>query len=116
MSVPSRRTETRTPVQIAVNISDLSSTAPAIQGITQNVSPGGARVLIHRPWEPGARLGVKTPRGGMDANARVAYCQSIGYRMFAIGLELFGSHGDWTAPKSSSGSEDPEPPNFPEAA
>lgn len=98
MPVPSRRTETRTPMSVPVDLSSLDARMPAQQGITENVSPRGARVVTARPWQLNARLNVRSLHGSLRSRCRVAYCQSLAQETYAIGLELFAPAGDWASP------------------
>ncbi len=54
----------------------------------ENVSPQGTRVTTAKPWEPGAHVELTRPNGQKWARARVVYCQPIGEKRFAVGLNL----------------------------
>jgi hypothetical protein len=96
-----RRLEDRSPVHVTVDLSGLDIHTAAQQGITQNVSARGARVVTNRPWQPNDHVKVRSLLGSLRSRARVVYCQPLGNDSFAIGLELFVSVGEWTLPQAS---------------
>ncbi|HKW56846.1 MAG TPA: PilZ domain-containing protein [Candidatus Acidoferrum sp.] len=96
MTTEARRLESRTSVQVAVDLSGLDIHAVSQQGITENVSARGARVVTSQPWTPNDRVNVRSLLGSLRSRARVVYCQPLGRGSFAIGLELFVSFGEWT--------------------
>ena len=61
---------------------------------TGNVSPHGARVVTKRSWTKGSRVLVKSSDGDLLAKARVVYCQALGRKEFAIGLEFLARTGE----------------------
>jgi len=91
-----RRTEDRTPMRVAVDLSSLDVHMKAQQGVTENVSVRGARVLTSKPWRPNDHVIVRSLLGSLQSRARVVYCQRIGTSSFAVGLELFVTAGKWT--------------------
>lgn len=101
MDKAARRLEERTPVHVTVDISGLDIHAAAQQGITENVSARGARVVTAKPWQPNERVTVRSLLGSLRSRARVVYCQPLPKNSFAIGLELFVSVGEWTLPQAS---------------
>jgi hypothetical protein len=67
---------------------------------TQNLSSFGARLVTERPWPPNSRVVVKALIGDLWGRARVAYCQPLNDRTFAVGLEFFVLTGElamWVA-------------------
>lgn len=98
MQNDARRNEERTPVHVTVDLSGLDIHSAAQQGITENVSARGARVVTNRPWQPNERVTVRSLLGSLRSRARVVYCQPLEKNSFAIGLELFVSVGEWTLP------------------
>ncbi len=72
----------------------------AQQGVTENVSARGARVVTNKPLNPNDHLTVRSLLGNLRSRARVVYCQPLGSDSFAIGLELFVSIGEWTTPQA----------------
>jgi PilZ domain len=93
-----KRTEDRTPMKITVDLSSLDVRTPAQEGITENVSPRGARVLTSKPWKPNDRLNVRSLLGNFRSRARVVYCVPVDAGQFAIGLQLFATAGNWKFP------------------
>lgn len=93
-----KRTEDRTPMKITVDLSSLDIRTPAQEGITENVSPRGARVLTSKPWKPNDRLNVRSLLGNFRSRARVVYCVPVDAGQFAIGLQLFATAGNWKFP------------------
>ena len=91
-----RRVENRSPVHVTVDLSGLDVHNAAQQGITENVSSRGARVVTTKPWQPNEQLTVRSLLGSLRSRARVVYCQPLGKDSFAIGLQLFVSVGEWT--------------------
>ena len=92
------RVENRVTARIAVDLSSLDVRTPAQEGVTQNVSPRGARVVTSRAWQPNERLNVRSLLGNFRSRARVVYCQPLENGTFAIGLQLFATTGDWKSP------------------
>jgi PilZ domain len=98
MNTLANRVESRTPAKIVVDLSSLDVRTPAQEGVTENVSPRGARVVTSRAWQPNERLNVRSLLGNFRSRARVVYCESLGNGAFAIGLQLFAAAGDWRSP------------------
>jgi len=96
-----RRLQNRSPVHVTVDLSGLDVHTVAQQGITENVSARGARVVTSKPWQPNDHVTVRSLLGSLRSRARVVYCQPLGNDSFAIGLELFVSIGDWTLPPAT---------------
>src|SRR5438876_7724215 len=57
------RGEGRTPLKVMVDLSSLDVRRPAQEGITENVSARGARVVTNKPWQPNERLNVRSLQG-----------------------------------------------------
>lgn len=94
----SKRTEDRMPMKINVDLASLDVRTPAQEGITENISPRGARILTTKPWKPNDRLNVRSLVGNFRSRARVVYCVPIDAGQFAIGLQLFATAGNWKSP------------------
>jgi hypothetical protein len=92
------RVESRLPAKIVVDLSSLDVRTPAQEGVTENVSSRGARVVTNWAWQPNERLNVRSLLGNFRSRGRVVYCQSLGNGTFAIGLQLFAATGDWRSP------------------
>jgi PilZ domain len=99
MQSEARRLEDRSPVHVTVDLSGLDIHTTSQQGITENVSARGARVVTNKAWQPNDHIKVRSLLGSLRSRARVVYCQPMGKDSFAIGLELFVSVGEWTSPQ-----------------
>lgn len=90
-----QRTERRIPMEVAVQVTG----HPTIPGVeltfTENVSGRGARVLSSRRWPRNERLVLASLAGNFQAQARVAYCEKVPNRGFAVGLEFKSPSGRW---------------------
>jgi hypothetical protein len=93
------RVENRTALNVVVDLSSLDVRTPAQEGITENVSARGARVLTHKAWKPNDRLNLRSLLGSLRSRARVVYCEPLGANSFAIGLQLFAAAGEWKSPR-----------------
>ncbi|MHB8503047.1 MAG: PilZ domain-containing protein [Candidatus Acidiferrales bacterium] len=102
MDSEARRLEDRALVHVTVDLSGLDVHTTAQQGITENVSPRGARVVTSKPWQPNDHVTVRSLLGSLRSRARVVYCQPLTKDSFAIGLELFVSVGEWTLPQAAN--------------
>ena len=89
------RIESRTPMKVVVDLSSFDIRRTAQDGITENVSVHGARVVTSQPWQRNDLLIVRSLLGNLRARARVVYCQWLGRDSFAIGLQLFATAGNW---------------------
>ncbi|MFI5093257.1 MAG: PilZ domain-containing protein [Candidatus Acidiferrum sp.] len=101
MDSEARRLEVRAPVHVTVDLSGLDVHTVAQQGVTENVSARGARVVTSKPWHPNDHVKVRSLLGSLRSRARVVYCQPLGKDSFAVGLELFVSVGEWTLPQAA---------------
>lgn len=95
------RTGDRTAVRVAVDLSATDVHTAAQQGITENVSPRGARVVTSKPLHPNDRVIVRSLLGNLRSRARVVYCQALKGGTYAVGLELFVKVGEWTLPQTT---------------
>jgi hypothetical protein len=98
MDPASKRTENRTPMKVNVDLSSLDVRTPAQEGITENISPRGARILTRKAWKPNERLNVRSLLGNFRSRARVVYCVPVDNDQFAVGLQLFAAAGKWRSP------------------
>ena len=98
---PLRRTEIRTPMKVLVELCSFENVTYELT-YTIDVSSHGARVLTKNPWQSNQHLTVRSVQGNLYSQARVAYCQSIDGRFFAIGVELRQPTADWTEPQKHS--------------
>jgi hypothetical protein len=98
MEMAAKRGENRTPLKVAVDLSSLDLRTPAQEGVTENISARGARVLTNRPWKPNEGLHVRSLLGDFKSRARVVYCVPVDGELYAIGLQLFAVAGNWKSP------------------
>jgi hypothetical protein len=99
MSLTPDRAEKRTTLTVVVDLSSLDLRTPAQEGVTENVSNRGARVLTKHAWKPDERLNLRSLLGSFRSRARVVYCERLENNAFAIGLQLFATAGDWKSPQ-----------------
>jgi hypothetical protein len=89
------RLEIRIPLKVRVDLCSLDVRHRAHEGLTENVSTHGARVISSNPSKPNDRLNVWCLPGDFRARARVVHCDPLGNNSFAIGLQLLASRGQW---------------------
>lgn len=92
------RAEVRKPLKVTVDLSSLDVRLPARGGITENVSTHGARVLVSKELPLDLPLNVRSMLGSLRSRARVVYCERTGNGLFAVGLELSATVGEWVMP------------------
>jgi PilZ domain len=95
MQAIARRLEERIPLKVRVDLCNLDVRHPAQEGLTENVSTHGVRVVSSNPWKRNERLNLWCMPGDFRARARVVYCEPLGLHSFAIGLQLLASAGEW---------------------
>ena len=88
MSMPTGRSEKRTPAELAVLLSSLNERPFKERAFTENVSSRGLRAITKRMWQPGTRLLVSFDGEVIPGPARVVYCQRLANERFAVGLAL----------------------------
>lgn len=98
MGIKGKRLEERKYMSVAVDLSSLDVRTPAHFGVTDNVSRHGARVLTSSALRPNERLNLRSMLGSYRSRARVVYCAPEG-EMYAVGLQLYASTGDWLSPE-----------------
>jgi hypothetical protein len=98
MEMTAKRGEDRTPLKVTVDLASLDLRTPAQEGVTENISARGARVLTNKPWKPNERLHVRSLLGNFKSRARVVYCVPVDGELYAIGLQLFAAAGAWKSP------------------
>ena len=95
MRAIARRFEERLPLTVRVDLCSLDVRHRADEGLTENVSTHGVRVVSSKPWKLNERLNLRSLPGDFRARARVVYCDALGVNSFAIGLQLLASAGNW---------------------
>jgi PilZ domain-containing protein len=92
------RAEVRKALKVTVDLSSVDVRLPAREGITENVSAHGARVVLSHELPRDLPLNVRSMLGSLRSRARVVYCERMENGLFAVGLELFATFGDWVIP------------------
>ena len=95
MQALAKRLEDRVPLTVRVDLCSLDVRQRAQEGLTENVSTHGARVVSTKPWKPDERLNVHSVPGDFRARARVIYCVPLGVNSFAIGLQILAATVIW---------------------
>ena len=95
MQAIARRLEKRIPLTVRVDLCSLDVRHRAQEGLTENVSAHGARIVLSNPWKLDERLNLWSLPGHFRARARVVYCEPLDRNSFAIGLQLLASAGEW---------------------
>jgi hypothetical protein len=98
------RSETRIPMEVAVQVTGNSALPGTEATFTSNVSSRGARILSTRRWKINDRLTIATFSGSFRSVARVAYCQpEPQLSAFAVGVEFLNATGNWVVAPSHAG-------------
>ena len=95
MQAIARRLEQRILLSVRVDLCSLDVRQPAQEGVTENISGHGVRVVSSNPLKRNERLNLWSLPGDFRARARVVYCHPLGHHSFAIGLQLLASAGEW---------------------
>src|SRR6266481_4047394 len=95
MQVTVRRLEPRIPLSVRVDLCSLDVRQPAQEGVTENISGHGVRVVSSNPLKRNEGLNLSSLAGHFRARARVVYCEPLGHHSFALGLNLLASAGEW---------------------
>jgi hypothetical protein len=99
VEVKGKRLEERRYIKVGVDLSGVDVRTPAQSGVTDNVSAHGARVLTSKALRFNERVNVRSLLGSYRSRARVVYCVPAAGGMYAIGLQLYASAGDWVSPE-----------------
>jgi PilZ domain len=92
----SGRLHRRIPLTVPVKLLNVGEPPVAEDGVTENVSPRGVRVLVKTPIEPNALLLLRSPAPRFRTSVRVVYCEPISGGQFGLGLELEGPSVNWS--------------------
>jgi hypothetical protein len=95
METLARRSEDRVPIALRVDLCSLDIRHRAHEGVTENISSHGARVVCSKPWKPNDRLNLRSLLGDLRARARVVYCEPRETGSYVIGLQLLATTGKW---------------------
>lgn len=66
--------------------------------VSQNLSSHGTRLTTEHAWRPGEEALLTSPQSGVSTEAKVVYCEYLGFDKFAVGLELVKPSGNWANP------------------
>jgi hypothetical protein len=97
-----RRLDVRVPLRVTVDISSLDVRNHAQEGLTENVSAHGARVVTSKPLPLNEKFNVRSLLGSLRSRARVVYCEPLGVNSFAIGLQMLAVSGEWNISQKGS--------------
>jgi PilZ domain len=86
----SQRMEKRTAMQTTALLIGRHGRLGVERAITENVSPGGVRVVSASEWYTDDTILVSLPAGHFTSAARVTYCDEVGKGRFVAGLEFVG--------------------------
>ena len=95
MQAIARRLEERIPLTVRVDLCSLDVRFRAQEGVTENVSAHGARIVLNKPWKLDDRLNLWSLPSHFRARARVVYCEPLDRNSFVIGVQLLASAGKW---------------------
>lgn len=82
------RKEKRHAQRFQVLLSSLAQPLLAELVSTEDISSYGLSVQTERPWELGAIVLLKDPRGELLGRARVVYCKPLLEKAYGLGLEF----------------------------
>jgi len=92
------RSEKRIAKTVRVEVCPLDDPSLKERTVTENVSAHGVRVFVRHNLQPLQQAVVASPNEGVRASARVVYCQRVGEKRFAVGLELSARVDSWSRP------------------
>lgn len=95
MPVPSGRSRARIPKKAVVELARPDASQVKETAIAENVTSQGVRVATQNIWRVGSRVLLSSTELGIQAEARVVYCQRIEKERFAVGLELLSAEKEW---------------------
>ena len=98
VEIKGKRAEERDFLRVDVDLSSPDPRMPAHFGVTDNVSRHGARILTGTPCQPNNRINLRSLKGNFRSRARVVYCVPAGDGLWAVGLQLQASSGNWISP------------------
>jgi PilZ domain len=94
--LPTGRIEHRIIKAEVVELLDVGESPVAkVEAITENVSPGGVRVIADSVCAPGKLVRLDAREEHLKVPARVVYCQRLDKSKFAIGLQLGARVEEW---------------------
>lgn len=99
MRVLTGRVERRIAKTQGVEPVPLKGPAAKVEGVTENVSPRGARVITDLVCAPGKLVRLDAPNEHANLPGRVIYCHPAGEGRFAVGLRLDVRVEKWQKPR-----------------
>lgn len=99
MRVLTGRVERRIAKTQGVELVPLKGPAAKVEGVTENVSPRGARVITDSVCAPGKLERLNAPNEHANLPGRVIYCHPAGEGRFAVGLRLDVRVEKWQKPR-----------------
>lgn len=97
MQVLTGRVERRIAKAQGVELVPLKGPGAKVDGVTENVSPRGARVITDLVCAPGKLVRLDAPNEHANLPGRVIYCAGEG--RFAVGLRLDVRVEKWQKPR-----------------
>jgi hypothetical protein len=95
--VKGKRAEERKHLKVRVDLCSVEVPRPAHSGVT-DYGAHGARVLTSKALKFSQRRNVRSMLGSHRARARAVYCGPAEGGLYAVGLRLYGSAGEWVSP------------------
>ena len=92
---PDGRIEKRESLAVPIYLTRLRESGTFEKGLTENVSPSGARVVTWHSWRPGDEPELTPPSCGFHLSARVIYCHPVTKDYFSVGLQFCESTAEW---------------------
>jgi hypothetical protein len=92
---PSERIEKRVTVAAPIYLNRVPESGTFEKGLTENVSPRGARVVTWHSWQPGDEPRLTPPSCEFHLSARVIYCQPVREGLFSVGLQFCKFSAQW---------------------
>lgn len=86
MSMPTGRSEKRTPIELVVVLSRINGRSFKERTFTANVSSRGLCAMTKKMWRPGTQLLISIAGDSPRLQASVVYCHRLGNKKFAVGL------------------------------
>lgn len=99
MQMICQRADDREQVKLPVDVCGLDARTPAQEGVTENISAHGARILVGKPLQVNKRLNVRSLLGSFRCRARVVYCEESSRGLYAVGVQLYAAMGQWRSPE-----------------
>ena len=88
------RKHPRTAERILVQVSSVHNPRSTELACIENQSTYGVRLATQQSWELGSQVDVKAIARNLKARARVVYCNALGPKKFAVGLNILIREGE----------------------